>query len=94
MKRLAWTVTQMAKSLKIEDSILLPGLLGGPTRLAALQDADVFVDPCVFFEGLSIALLEALYIGLPILVTNQVGLCRDIEDLGAGVVATPTRLNI
>jgi glycosyltransferase involved in cell wall biosynthesis len=81
----------LAKRLGIESAVTLTGLLSGSDKLAALQDADVFVLPSRF-EGLSIALLEALYMGLPVLVTDQVGLCQEIEHRGAGlVVAANTR---
>lgn len=53
--------------------------------MATLQDADAFVLPSRF-EGLSIALLEALYVGLPILVTDQVELHQEIQQIGAGLV--------
>lgn len=78
-------VIDMAKQYGVIDSITLPGLISGEVKLAALRDADVFVLPSRF-EGLSIALLEALYMGLPMLLTNKVGLCEEIRDTGAGVV--------
>jgi glycosyltransferase involved in cell wall biosynthesis len=79
----------LAQQLGIADRVLLPGLLTGNAKLAVLQDATAFVLPSRF-EGLSIALLEALYSGLPMLVTDQIGLCREIERLGAGIVVPAT----
>lgn len=78
-------VLEMARQQGVLDSITLPGLISGQVKLAALQDADAFVLPSRF-EGLSIALLEALYTGLPMLVTDQVGLCEEIRATGAGIV--------
>jgi glycosyltransferase involved in cell wall biosynthesis len=78
-------VIAMGRQHGVVNSITLPGLISGQVKLAALQDADAFVLPSRF-EGLSIALLEALYIGLPMLVTDKVGLCEEIRDTGAGIV--------
>ena len=72
----------------VTDAITFTGMLVGQEKMAALQDADVFVLPSRF-EGLSIALLEALYMGLPVLVTDRVGLHRTIQQLQAGVVTQP-----
>lgn len=79
---------QMAKDLGVARQVSLTGLVTGETKVAALQDADVFVLPSRF-EGLSIALLEALYFGLPVLVTDRVGLHESVRALGAGIVADP-----
>jgi glycosyltransferase involved in cell wall biosynthesis len=73
---------------QLHAAVTFTGLLTGAQKLAALQDADVFVLPSRF-EGLSIALLEALYMGLPLLITSQVGLCQEIQQIGAGVVVEP-----
>lgn len=78
-------IKKLARLHAIEDKILLPGLISGQEKLAALQDADVFVLPSRF-EGLSIALLEALYFGIPLLVTDQIGLHEEVDRIGAGVV--------
>lgn len=77
-------LTQMADSLGIADRITFAGLITGVDKLAALQDADAFVLPSRF-EGLSIALLEALYMDLPMLVTDRVGLSDQIAERGAGL---------
>lgn len=69
----------------LDDAVTLTGMIVGRDKLAALQDADVFVLPSRY-EGLSIALLEALYMGLPILTSDQVGLHREIEQVGAGLI--------
>lgn len=69
----------------VRGAVTMTGLISGPVKLAALQDVDYFVLPSRF-EGMSIALLEALYVGLPLLVTDRVGLCGEIDTVGAGLV--------
>jgi glycosyltransferase involved in cell wall biosynthesis len=79
---------QMLAQQQLHSAVTFTGLLTSGQKLAALQDADVFVLPSRF-EGLSIALLEALYMDLPLLITNQVGLCQEIQQIGAGLVVEP-----
>lgn len=75
----------LIQQYNLTNSVTLTGLITGQDKVAALQDADAFVLPSRF-EGLSVALLEALYFGLPVLVTDQVGLSREIDQVGAGIV--------
>lgn len=79
------TVRQMVRQLALEEDITLTGLIRGEQKLAALQDADIFVLPSRS-EGLSIAMLEAMYMGLPVITTDRVGLWRTIERENLGWV--------
>jgi len=81
-------VTELATELEIESEVTLAGMLTGPSKIAALQGADAFVLVSKF-EGVSIALLEALYFGLPVLVSDRVGLAAEIERCNAGIVVKP-----
>jgi len=87
------TILALAKQNRVVEHITLPGLISGQIKLAALQDADIFVLPSRF-EGLSIALLEALYMGLPMLVTAHVGLCKVIRDAEVGIVVSASSSSI
>ena len=78
-------VRQMVQELGLAGRITLTGLITGQDKLAALQDADVFVLPSRS-EGLSIAMLEAMYMGLPVVVTDRVGLWRQVEKNRCGLV--------
>jgi glycosyltransferase involved in cell wall biosynthesis len=78
-------VRHLAQELGLADRITLTGLITGRDKLAALQDADVFVLPSRS-EGLSIAMLEAMYMGLPVVVTDRVGLWRQVEKNRCGLV--------
>jgi len=78
-------VRLLSRQHRVEHAVTLTGLLAGADKLAALQDADAFI-LASRFEGLSIALLEALFMNLPVLVTDQVGLCNEIAAEGAGIV--------
>ena len=70
---------------KISKNVTLTGMLNDNEKNIVLQAADVFVLPSPS-EGLSIALLEALYMSLPIITTTGVGLHKRIKQENAGVV--------
>ena len=61
------------------------GMLMGEDKLAALNDADLFVLPS-FSENFGIAVIEALACGLPVLISDKVNIHREIDAAGAGKV--------
>jgi glycosyltransferase involved in cell wall biosynthesis len=83
------TAQTRVRELNLESNVTFTGLIEGKNKLAALADADAFLLPSRS-EGLSIALLEALYAGIPVLVTDKVGLHKFVLETGAGVVVPVT----
>ena len=75
----------LVKQLGMQQHVTFTGLLRGDERIAALRECDAYVLPSPS-EGLSIALLEALYVGIPVVVTQGVGLSDQVATTGAGVV--------
>ncbi len=78
---------ELAAELRVQRSVTFCGVLNGSSKLAVLSAATVFCLPS-FSEGMSMAVLEALSIGLPVVVTPacNVGGIREAE---AGFVTTP-----
>lgn len=78
-------VRAQVAALGLTAHVTLTGMVDGVEKLALLRDSDLYalVSPS---EGLSIALLEALYMGLPVVVTNRVGLANAIQQAQAGLV--------
>ena len=69
-------------------SITLCGLLTGSLKWSAIAAATVFVLPS-FSEGLSMATLEALWQGVPVMITRECNF-REAESLDSTFVIEPT----
>ena len=78
-------VAQAAR-LGISDRVLFLGVRTDVANL--LQAADIFVQPSLS-EGLSIALLEALFAGLPVVATRAGGVV-DVVESGESALLVPT----
>jgi glycosyltransferase involved in cell wall biosynthesis len=74
------------ESLANED-VILTGYLSGEERLAALASASIFALPATG-EGLSMAVLEAMAAGLPVLLSHGCNL-PEAETAHAGRVISP-----
>lgn len=61
---------QMVEKLGLEQSVTFAGMLQGEQKWSALRAASVFVLPS-HSEGFSVAVLEALAMGLPVIITDQ-----------------------
>ena len=74
---------QRVEAAGITDRVHVVGPLYGTDKLAALRDAEVFCLPSRQ-EGFSIAITEALALGLPVVVTRA---CHfpEVSEVGAGV---------
>ena len=71
-----------------DERVVFAGYLDGSERLEALAAGDVFALPAVG-EGQSIAVLEALAAGLPVVLSPGCNM-NEVADAGAGFVAKAT----
>jgi len=74
-----------ADELKISADVLWTGFLGPAEKPDAFAAASVFVLPS-YSENFGIAALEALAVGVPAILSDQVALAQDVADGGAAVV--------
>jgi glycosyltransferase involved in cell wall biosynthesis len=81
---------QEAVRLRIGSDIFWAGFLSGAEKWAALADADIFVLPS-YSENFGVAVVEAMACGLPVIVSDQVGIHREIAAAQAGL-AVPCRV--
>lgn len=79
----------LAHKAGVADRITWTGMLTGHAKWSALKAADVFVLPS-HQENFGVAVVEALALGVPVLLSNKVNIWREVVDGGAGLVADDT----
>jgi glycosyltransferase involved in cell wall biosynthesis len=72
-----------ANLLGIEDRVVFAGLLDDREKYLALADCDAFV-LASRSEGTSVSALEAMSVGLPVIVTDRTGISRQVDSIGCG----------
>ena len=80
-------VRSLAQALGVADRVLFPGLITGDLKLAAFVDADLFVLPS-YAENFGGVIIEALACGLPVVISDQVNIHRELSIAGAATVVT------
>jgi glycosyltransferase involved in cell wall biosynthesis len=71
---------------KIENpNIIFTGMILGDEKIAAFRESDVFVLPS-YSENFGMAVIEAMSFGLPVVITRGVGVSKEVETAGAGLV--------
>jgi glycosyltransferase involved in cell wall biosynthesis len=78
-------LTDLAEKLGVNDRITWTGQLNGAQKWGAFRAADAFI-LASHHENFGIAVAEALGCGLPVLITDQVNIWREIAADGAGLV--------
>jgi glycosyltransferase involved in cell wall biosynthesis len=71
--------------LGIESGTTWTGFLDGQNKRAALADADIFVLPS-YSENFGVAVVEATLAGLPVIISNKVGIHRQVAEAQVGLV--------
>lgn len=77
--------------VQINKSILgqfttITGFVSGNSKIALLRKADLFVLPS-YYENFGIAVAEAMAAGVPVVISDRVYICDDIQQAEAGWVA-------
>jgi len=76
-------------ALNLKDQVCLCGLLDAPALRALLVQGDLYVLPSIGREAFSISALEGACMGLPLLLSDNVGLASYLTD--TDVVTYPAR---
>jgi glycosyltransferase involved in cell wall biosynthesis len=82
-------LAQRAETWGVANRIAWIGMVRGDAKWGAFYASEVFVLPS-HQENFGISVAEALACGLPVLISDQVNIWREIEADGAGLVAPDT----
>lgn len=77
-------VQAMVQEHRLEEQVRFTGPFQGVDAVA-LADADVFALPS-YSENFGMAAMQAMYAGVPVVVTPGVALSREVARVGAGLV--------
>jgi glycosyltransferase involved in cell wall biosynthesis len=84
-------IHHLVENSGIGASVFFPGMLAGQQRIEALSDADLFVLPS-YQENFGNAVVEALAVGTPVIISDQVNLHETVtRGKVGGVVPTDIR---
>jgi glycosyltransferase involved in cell wall biosynthesis len=76
------TIESMVEQYGLSDHVVFTGMLAREMKWSALASAHSFVLPS-YSEGLSVAVLEAMEMGLPVIVSDRCHL-PEVEQYGTG----------
>ncbi len=79
------TVDKWIAQQGVGGRVIFTGMITGQEKLAALIDADLLAMPS-FHENFGLAVIEALAVGTPVVVSDQVNLHPEISAAGVGAV--------
>lgn len=80
-------IQQQIQQSSLAKCSTITGFVRGEMKQALLQDADVFVLPS-YYENFGIAVAEALAVGTPVVISDQVHIWQDIEKAEAGWISS------
>lgn len=67
------------------DRTLMTSFVEGDTKWSILRSADIFVLPS-YHENFGVAVVEALALGVPVVISDQVGVHEEVSKYEAGIV--------
>lgn len=78
-------VKEWIKGYGLGDRVIFSGMLRGVNKLSAFVDAEIFILSS-YSENFGMAVIEAMACGTPIVISDKVGISREIEENNAGIV--------
>ena len=80
-------IRNLVRDSGFKEQTVFTGFINGSAKRALLRDSDIFVLPS-YDENFGMAIAEAMAAGLPVVVSNNVNIYREIDSSGAGIVTT------
>ena len=80
---------QLATQLGLDDITVWTGMVSGPEKWGAFRCAEAFALPS-HQENFGISVAESLACGVPVLISNQVNIWREIQQSQGGLVEQDT----
>ena len=77
---------KLAAELGIEGAVTFTGLLHNPTDMGVFDASDVYCQPSIWQEASGLAVLEAMSLKVPVVVSDTGGLREHVEDGKSGFV--------
>ncbi len=77
----------------IEDMVTFTGLLKGKDKIMAYAGSDIFVLPS-YSENFGMVVIEAMACGIPVIISDKVGLSKNVKEYNAGIVVNTKAENI
>ncbi len=78
-------VKRWVAELGLKDCVTFTGMLVGREKLGAYAASDIFALPS-YSENFVMSVIEAMACGIPVIISNKVGIYREIEKNSAGIV--------
>ena len=83
--RYAKKVKQWVRQYGLGDRVSFAGMLTGQEKIEAYTGSDIFVLPS-YSENFGMAVVEAMACGLPVVISNRVGVAKKIAQNNSGII--------
>lgn len=83
----------LADRLGIGDRVVWPGMLAGDAKWGALYGADAMVLTS-YQENFGVVVAEALACRTPVIISDQVNICTEVQQADAGIVCRPETTSV
>jgi len=82
-------VKSCVKKYNLENFITFAGALTGINKLIAYCGSDIFILPS-YSENFGMVVIEAIACGLPVIISDKVGIANEIRENNAGIIIGTT----
>ncbi len=86
-------VRSWVKEGGIGNMVTFTGLLKGKDKLMAYTGSDIFVLPS-YSENFGMVVIEAMACGIPVIISDKVGLSKEVKEYDAGIVVSTKAENL